>query len=1220
MKIILVDDEPSLLEQAKVFIGMEDQDIRVETCDSGVEALELLENGEFHAVISDFQMPGMDGLELLKMIRHEIKTNIPFIIFTGRGREEVAVEALNLGADRYIQKGGDPKVLYGVLVQAIKQEVLRYRNQEALKRSENEKRRILENTAEHVIYHGMDHQVLWANKAAADSVGKNHWELVGKKCYKIWGDAKGPCIDCPVTKAIESGDTHRGEVQSPDGRYWWITASPEINEDGDIERVVEISMDITDRKGAEALAQELQSLRTAVRDINQLIVKEDGLQNILRKACHILNEVRPYMAVTIAMRSEGGKITPVAQNVSGEDVFLDGQKAISKEIEDIISDGTMKIVEDVDQEWGECPICGIKENHQAIIVPMLKEYKLNGVMGACVPLDMDITQEERELLDEVCGDLAFARDKIMAEKALRESEERYRNLVERANDGVVVIQDWKIVYSNPKVEEMSGYSTEELKGTSFLDHVAPEELPKLSRYYQDRMKGKIVPSVYETVLIKKNGTPFPVELNASIMLQKNIPSDIVLIRDISMRKKMEMELREREKRARKQRSAVGRLVIEDTLVRGDQDRALKTITKVLSETINVARASVWQLSEDGQELRCLNLYESHRDEHSSGTVLRTNDFPSYFHAMKKESRIYAEDAVMDPRTMELSENYLKPLGITSMMDAGIVMEGEQVGVVCCEHIGKKRRWYPDEESFLSTVATMIAQLFADIRRRRAEEELRATKERYQTWIEHNIVGVGITDLDENIIFANERFADMLGYHREEFTGMNLANLSSQEDFRDMKEKTKNRLRDMSEIYETRLKKKDGSIIDVMVGTTPHKTDEGEIIGTVGFIQDITERKRAEEELRVYREELEEMVEKRTAELKQSEDYNRSLLELIPDIMIRASREGEYLDIITKDEDKLIMPREEVLGKRISDLFPEPEAALIMEGIEECIESKTLQVVEYQIPIVSGRKLWFEARIVPSGKQEIFALIRDVTKSKDAERVLNEKNQEMEAFVYSVTHDLRAPLRAIQGFGSILLDESTVDQESIELVSRMVLAAERMDTLIQDLLAYSRISSTEFKLKICDLNNVLKAVRERLEEDIIESEARINIEGSPPSVMGTETLLEQIISNLVSNAIKFVPEDRSPRIDISWEFDGNYVYIYLRDNGIGIKEEDWEQIFHIFNRLHGIESYPGTGVGLAIVKKGVEKLGGSCGVDSVPGEGSTFHIKLKKGAGIENDQR
>ncbi|MGM0510302.1 MAG: sensor histidine kinase, partial [Thermoplasmatota archaeon] len=152
-------------------------------------------------------------------------------------------------------------------------------------------------------------------------------------------------------------------------------------------------------------------------------------------------------------------------------------------------------------------------------------------------------------------------------------------------------------------------------------------------------------------------------------------------------------------------------------------------------------------------------------------------------------------------------------------------------------------------------------------------------------------------------------------------------------------------------------------------------------------------------------------------------------------------------------------------------------------------------------------------------------------------------------------------------------------------------------------------------RYCDLESVVKRALEHLQSEIEERDADINVEKPLHPVLATNTVLDQVISNLIANAIKFVPEDRKPEVDIWTESTAEKVKLFILDNGIGIKESEKDNIFKMFNRLHGIEKYDGTGVGLAIVKKAMDKLEGEYGFDSNPGEGSTFWIELKEAKGM-----
>lgn len=227
------------------------------------------------------------------------------------------------------------------------------------------------------------------------------------------------------------------------------------------------------------------------------------------------------------------------------------------------------------------------------------------------------------------------------------------------------------------------------------------------------------------------------------------------------------------------------------------------------------------------------------------------------------------------------------------------------------------------------------------------------------------------------------------------------------------------------------------------------------------------------------------------------------------------------------------------------------------------------------------------------------------------RALQDVNAELNAFAYSVSHDLRAPLRSTQGFAQALLEDYSpcLDEAGRDYANRIVAASRRMDDLIQDLLAYSRLSRAEVELQPVDLGRIADTAASVVSDLAQPARPVIEIHAPLPPVVGHAGVLAQVLQNLLGNAVKFVAPGTEPYVRVSAESRDGRVLVSVEDNGIGIPPEYEERIFRVFERLHPLEAYPGTGIGLAIVRKGVERLGGRCGVESREGRGSRFWFDL-----------
>jgi PAS domain S-box-containing protein len=224
--------------------------------------------------------------------------------------------------------------------------------------------------------------------------------------------------------------------------------------------------------------------------------------------------------------------------------------------------------------------------------------------------------------------------------------------------------------------------------------------------------------------------------------------------------------------------------------------------------------------------------------------------------------------------------------------------------------------------------------------------------------------------------------------------------------------------------------------------------------------------------------------------------------------------------------------------------------------------------------------------------------------------LAEANIELRAFAHTVAHDLRAPLRNVEAYTDALIEDETprLSEQGRHFLVRVGEAARRMDGLITDLLSYSQLSHAELRLHTIDLDHVLRLALADMETQIAASHARLEIAQPLPTVRGNEAILVQVFENLIGNAIKFVAPGVVPVIKIYGRTEGELARVWIADNGIGIAPEQRERVFGVFERLHGEEEYPGTGIGLAIVRKGIERLGGSVQVEAAS-PGTTFRLSL-----------
>jgi PAS domain S-box-containing protein len=309
---------------------------------------------------------------------------------------------------------------------------------------------------------------------------------------------------------------------------------------------------------------------------------------------------------------------------------------------------------------------------------------------------------------------------------------------------------------------------------------------------------------------------------------------------------------------------------------------------------------------------------------------------------------------------------------------------------------------------------------------------------------------------------------------------------------------------------------------------------------------------------------------------------------------------------------------------------------VMQEVARALaEGKPLSL-DYRVFTHDRRLLWIHDRVgmrSVNGKIKLLGIAVDITEQKNTEteletersklesRVAERTSQlqttisELEAFSYSLSHDMRAPLRAMEGYTQLLrnLLADKLGPRELDFFGRIMSSAERLDALIQDVLQYSRVARAPLELKKVDLEKIVEQVISDYPA-LQKPAATIDIQKPLLPVMGHEAFLTQCISNLLSNAVKFVAPVVKPKVLVYTKSSPPDVRLYVEDNGIGIPVENQRQIFGIFQRLHSNTAYPGTGIGLAIVQKAVERMGGRVGVESTLGKGSKFWLQLKGAEG------
>jgi PAS domain S-box-containing protein len=553
-----------------------------------------------------------------------------------------------------------------------------------------------------------------------------------------------------------------------------------------------------------------------------------------------------------------------------------------------------------------------------------------------------------------------------------------------------------------------------------------------------------------------------------------------------------------------------------------------------------------------------------------------------------------------------------------------------------------------------------------------EMDLRESEQRWATTLASIGDAVIATDVEGRITFMNTVAEELTGWTLSEASmkpvtvAFNIINEHTRKEVESPITKVLREGMIVGLANHTILIKKDGTEVPIDDSGAPIRDKEGNTLGVVLAFRDITERKRAEGLLKKAHDELEETVWKRTnlltetnkalmdeiaernriaEKLEKSEEqyrlasaYNRSLIEVSLDPLVTIDAEGRISDVNTATETITGCPRNGLIGTDFADYFTDPKKA--REGYRKVFSEGFVRDYPLAIRHTSGKvtEVLYNATIYKDDKGEVkgvFAAARDVTdlrrtqqalqqtldqlelriKERTAElvertRQLEVANKDLESFSYSVSHDLRAPLRAIDGYARMLLKkhEHEFDEDSMRRFNVIRSSAQMMGQLIDDLLTFSRLGRKDVSKSKIDMEALISDVWKELQ--VISPDRKINLTvNSMPSGYGDRTLIKQVYTNLLSNAVKFTKFRDPALIEVGGHADGNDDVYYVKDNGVGFDMTYYDKLFGVFQRLHKADEFEGTGIGLATVHRMINRHGGRVWAEGKVDEGATFYFSL-----------
>jgi PAS domain S-box-containing protein len=739
------------------------------------------------------------------------------------------------------------------------------------------------------------------------------------------------------------------------------------------------------------------------------------------------------------------------------------------------------------------------------------------------------------------------------EETLQASEEKFRALLESAPDAMIIVNvDGSIELVNAQTEKMFGYTRSELLGKS-MDILVPDRFRSKHGGHRTGFfrspRAREMGAGLQLYGLRKGGIEFPVEISLSPLDTKEGMLVSSAIRDITGRKKAEEKFRALLQAAPDAMVIVNREG-EIVLVNSQTERMFGySVNELVAQRVEILLPKRYREKHTG-----------HRGHFFADAKLRPMGAGLELHALRKDGTEFPVEISLSP--LETEEGLLVFSAIRDISE-----------------------------------------------RKRSEEELRLKEERFRLMVENVTDYVTIMlDPDGNVLNWNRVAERNKGYRENEIVGRHFSCFYTPDDIERCKpqrdlEMAVAKGRAENEGWRVR---KDGSKFWANVVIEAIRDSRGTLRGFTKVTRDMTERKRAEAQF-------------------------RGLLESAPDAMIIIDQQGDIVLVNSQAERLFAYKREEMLGKTIEMLIPERYREKHAGHRGGFVRDPKLRPMGAGLELYALRKdgteFPVEISLSPLETEEgvlVSSAIRDVSERKKVEVALAQQrgelarsnaeliaaNKELEAFSYSVSHDLRAPLRSIDGFSLALLEDygDKIDAEGRDSLHRVRAATQRMGTLIDDLLGLARVTRTEIKFEGVDLSDVGRSVAAALQKAEPDRQAEFQIEAELKANVDPR-LMRVALENLLGNAWKFTSKRNPARIEFGRSHRNGKTAFFIRDNGAGFEPTNANRLFGAFQRLHDNTEFPGTGIGLATVQRIIHRHGGTIWAEAAVDRGATFFFTL-----------